>query len=73
MWQRGHFQWHHLPTKFQENPQNSSKFISGGTDKQTYRQAGDLISPLSFFGSRLKINKKYSVRAICTEISLSIL
>jgi hypothetical protein len=50
MWFRGHLEWQHLPTKFYENPPISSKVISGG---YTDRQAGDLISPLSFFESRL--------------------
>jgi hypothetical protein len=51
MWHRGHLQWHHLPTKYHENPQIGSEVISGG---YTERQAGDLISPLSVFESRLK-------------------
>jgi hypothetical protein len=62
---RGHLEWQHLPTKFHENPPIGSNFISGGhtnrhththTYTQTDRQAGDIISPLSFFESRLKIS-----------------
>jgi hypothetical protein len=54
-------------TKCHENPPIGSKVFSGGlidrqterqknthTHTQTDRQAGDLISPLSFFESRLK-------------------
>jgi hypothetical protein len=55
MWHQGHHQWHHLPTKFNENPPLGSKIISGGhTDRQIYGQTGDLISLLSFLESRLK-------------------
>jgi hypothetical protein len=50
MWRRGQL----LPIKFNENSSIGSKVISGGhTD--THRQAGDLISPLSFLESRLKM------------------
>jgi hypothetical protein len=48
---RGHLEWQHLPTKFHEHPPIGSKVISG---RHTDRQAGDFISPLSFFESRLK-------------------
>jgi hypothetical protein len=50
MWRRGHLQWHHLRTKFHENPPTGSKVFSG--DIQT---ASDLISLLSFLESKLKI------------------
>jgi hypothetical protein len=57
---RGQIEWQHLRTKFHENPLVGSKVISGGhTDRQadahtqTDGQAGDLISPLSFFESKL--------------------
>jgi hypothetical protein len=50
MWFGGHLQWHHLPTKFQEYPQISSKLISGtDTHRHDY-----LISLLSFLECRLK-------------------
>jgi hypothetical protein len=56
MWLRGHLEWQYLPTKFHENPQICSKVISGGhADRQTHRQrdtrrqVGDFISPVSFF------------------------
>jgi hypothetical protein len=49
---RGHLEWQHLLTKFHENPLIGSKVISGG---HADRQAGDLMHPLSFFESRLKI------------------
>jgi hypothetical protein len=48
---RGHLEGQYLSTKFHENPPIGSKVISGG---HTDRQAADLISPLSFFESRLK-------------------
>jgi hypothetical protein len=59
MWLRGRLQWHHLPTKSHENPPVGSKVISGGhtgarAHTRTDRQAGDLISLLSFLESRLK-------------------
>jgi hypothetical protein len=47
----GHLECQHLPTKFHEHPPIGSKVVSGG---HTDRQAGDFISPLSFFESRLK-------------------
>jgi hypothetical protein len=65
MLRRDHLGWQYLPTTFYENPQIVSKVISEGhtdrdtnthTHTHTHRQAGDLISPLSFFESRLKIN-----------------
>jgi hypothetical protein len=40
-----------MPTKFHENLPVDSKVIMGDTDRQT----DDLISLLSFMGSRLKI------------------
>jgi hypothetical protein len=43
MWLHGHLQWHHLPTKFHENPPIDSKVISG---EHTDRHAGDFISLL---------------------------
>jgi hypothetical protein len=57
---RGHLELQQLPTKFHEIAPIGSKVISAGhthrqTDRHTTdRQAGDLISPLSFFESRLK-------------------
>jgi hypothetical protein len=55
----GTLEWHYLRTKFHENLQSGSKVISGGhRDRQTERQAVDLISPLSFFESRLKVLHK---------------
>jgi hypothetical protein len=47
----GHLERHHLPTKFHENPPIGSNVICGG-----HRQAGDFVSPLSFFEYKLKIN-----------------
>jgi hypothetical protein len=65
MWHRGHLEWQYEPTKFHENSTIGSKFISRKhthththTHRQTHRQAGDLISPLSFFEIRL-ISKMY--------------
>jgi hypothetical protein len=52
MWRRGRLQWHHLPTKFHENPPIGSEVISGG---RTDTQAGDLLSLHSFLESRLII------------------
>jgi hypothetical protein len=50
---RGTLEWHFLHTKFHENLPSDSKVIIG--DTQTDRQTGDMISPLLFFESRLKI------------------
>jgi hypothetical protein len=45
-------EWQYLPTKFYENPLIGSKVISTG---HTHTHTGDLISPLSFLESRLKM------------------
>jgi hypothetical protein len=55
---RDHLQWHHLPTKFHENSPIGSKVISGThthIHTRAHRQAGDLVSLLSFLESRLII------------------
>jgi hypothetical protein len=53
---RGYLEWQYLPTKFHENPPIGSKVISGHRQTDRHTQAGDLISPLSFFESRLKMH-----------------
>jgi hypothetical protein len=50
----GPLEYYYVLTKFNENLPSGSKVISGGP-ADTHRQAGDLISPLSFLESRLKI------------------
>jgi hypothetical protein len=52
---RGPLEWHYLPTNFMKIYQAVQKLLMG--DAQTERQTGDLISLLSFLGSRLKMNE----------------